>query len=95
MRHILNTIERLSVSPIFVAAGDPYQGQPLDTVNGQTSHVRNIFSCANFLKCFEIFQLIHQHRVLCPVLDSLLAVMRTTYVSNGQLNLINLGPVNV
>lgn len=89
IKHVVFSITSLPIPPVYLFSGDPYQQRPLDNVEGTTTQTTNIFVNTHFLINFDVYNFTHQHRFKDSYLESLLKIMRTSYISNDQLRVIN------
>ena len=89
MLHIERPLRSLPVPCVTIFIGDPSQQLPLDTVDGKTITGSNIFQSPAFSNKCHNFTLYQQHRITCTTLKMLLGIMRITYLSRKQLQLVN------
>jgi len=62
IRHILLTRDSMPLNPVILFAGDPYQLQPLETVNSGTVVGNSMFDEEQLCRYFIKFHLSSQHR---------------------------------
>ena len=62
MRHVLSTVNQLSLRPVLVMCGDKCQQQPIETVDSQTTQVPSILHDQQFYTFAHHIHLTKQHR---------------------------------
>ena len=74
MEHIVETVQILPNGPVLVISGDPYQTQPIATVQGKTTMVKSIYHRNDLLSIFRAYKLITNHRTSDEKLLNFLSV---------------------